>query len=78
VWKICLFENVCIKASGLKFVVPEILKDGMEKLQILGTLRTFDWLGFKDKFLSPSNLVTYKPLANNVSRRIQGNYGNRD
>jgi len=30
----------------------------------VGTLRTFDWLGFKDKVLSFSNLAIYKPLAN--------------
>ncbi len=47
-------------------------------LQILGTLRTFDWLGFKDEFLSYSYLACYKTVANNVSCRIQYNYGNRD
>jgi len=40
-------------------------------LQILGTLRTFDWLGFKDKFLTASYLDYCKPLANNVSHRIR-------
>ena len=40
-------------------------------LQILGTLRTFDWLDFKDEFLSYSYLACYKSVENNVSYRIQ-------
>jgi hypothetical protein len=57
--------------SLLVYPIETIFAEKLETVQLLGTLRTFDWLGFKDKFLSPSNLVIYKPLANIVSRRIQ-------
>jgi hypothetical protein len=53
------------------FVTFAALSHQPVSLQILGTLGTFDWIWFKDKFLLPSQLISYKPVGNNVSRRIQ-------
>jgi hypothetical protein len=40
---------VCIKASGLKFVGPELFREEIKNLQLLVTLRTFDWIGFSEQ-----------------------------